>query len=565
MKVFPVDSIVTKLGDDGLPIYDRPYVSADLRDVYANFFSNGVFMDVGTSLQVMNASGGMNVYVNAGTCHINGAFGVETEQRTLQLEAASASLDRIDTIVARLNLAIEARSLDLYVLKGTPAEDPVRPNLTRNETVWELGLADVYLPKGIATISQGRISDTRLETQRCGAVTPFVEFDTTTLFEQLKQATQDAVDAMNDALDGTTAGNLERYRRSLRVETEIPASADLNTYQTAGNLGCSVSGNVAGIENKPSGLSNPFLLFVHTAGSAVLQEVIDAVDGSRWCRAGTGAWVQTYDSSSIVPVADGGTGMTSNPSMLTNLSSTSAASVFQASPRPGVTGTLPVANGGTGATTVDAARSNLGLNGQTGYLKAGRDTLSNLSRNTLYNLAPGTCLVNSSATNGPESGSYGNLLVSYSGGNRIVGLLAYDNGHVYTTYGASGSDTFNWVRVSNGVDVGELLWSGTCGFGGTIGNVAWKIKKYSIVLVQTGWTNTANALCSVVNASDGLHVVGGSRMMRQNVNNGVDIAVNLVQNSGNDSMTCYATAQEWDNGQIGGVSNQNVTIIWGVC
>lgn len=298
MKVFPVDSIVTKLGDDGLPIYDRPYVSADLREVYANFFSNGVFMNDSTSLQVMNATGGMNVYVNAGTCHINGAFGVESEQRTLQLDAASASLDRIDTIVARLDLAIDARSLDLYVLKGTPAEDPVRPNLTRNETVWELGLADVYIPKDIATISQGRISDTRLETQRCGAVTPFVEFDTTALFEQLKAATQDAVDAMQDALDGTTAGNLEHYRRSLRVETEIPASADLNNYQSAGNFGCSVADNVSGITNKPNGLSSPFLLFVHVVGNSVMQEVVDSANGTRWCRAGSDAWVQTYDSGS---------------------------------------------------------------------------------------------------------------------------------------------------------------------------------------------------------------------------------------------------------------------------
>ena len=371
MKVFPVDSIVTKLGDDGLPIYDRPYVSSDLREVYANFFSNGVFMDDSTSLQVMTATGGMNVYVKAGTCHINGAFGVEHEQRTLQLDAASASLDRIDTIVARLDLAIEARSLDLYVVKGTPAADPVRPSLTRNETVWELGLADVYLPKGIANISQGRISDTRLETQRCGAVTPFVEFDTTTLFEQLKQATQDAVDAMNDALDGTTAGNLERYRRSLRVETEIPASADLNTYQSAGNFGCSVAGNVASIANKPSGLSNPFLLFVHAVGSAVLQEVIDAVDGSRWCRAGAGAWVQTYDSSSIVPVDDGGTGaskLTANAVLLGNGTSavkqkaTANGAMFAtgANAEPSF-GILPIAQGGTGGNSGENALNNLGI------------------------------------------------------------------------------------------------------------------------------------------------------------------------------------------------------------
>lgn len=65
-------------------------------------------------------------------------------------------------------------------------------------------------------------------------------------------------------------------------------------------------------------------------------------------------------TSGTLGVARGGTGITSNPSMLVNLGSTSAASVFAASPRPGVTGTLPIANGGTGATTAANARSNLG-------------------------------------------------------------------------------------------------------------------------------------------------------------------------------------------------------------
>ena len=63
----------------------------------------------------------------------------------------------------------------------------------------------------------------------------------------------------------------------------------------------------------------------------------------------------TGGSNPIITVAQGGTGLTSSPSMLINLGSTSAANVLQASPRPGVTGTLPVANGGTGANTVAAA------------------------------------------------------------------------------------------------------------------------------------------------------------------------------------------------------------------
>ena len=60
-----------------------------------------------------------------------------------------------------------------------------------------------------------------------------------------------------------------------------------------------------------------------------------------------------------LPASKGGTGITSNPSMLVNLASTTADTVFKASPRPGVTGTLPVANGGTGVTSLDSLRSSL--------------------------------------------------------------------------------------------------------------------------------------------------------------------------------------------------------------
>lgn len=66
----------------------------------------------------------------------------------------------------------------------------------------------------------------------------------------------------------------------------------------------------------------------------------------------------------IVPIERGGTGLTASPSLLVNLASAAAASVFQANPRPGVTGILPIANGGTGASTASAALASLGLNQQ---------------------------------------------------------------------------------------------------------------------------------------------------------------------------------------------------------
>ena len=69
--------------------------------------------------------------------------------------------------------------------------------------------------------------------------------------------------------------------------------------------------------------------------------------------------VQATNITGTLAIGHGGTGLTSSPSLLVNLASTTAANVLQASPRPGVTGALAIANGGTGAATASAARANL--------------------------------------------------------------------------------------------------------------------------------------------------------------------------------------------------------------
>lgn len=66
-------------------------------------------------------------------------------------------------------------------------------------------------------------------------------------------------------------------------------------------------------------------------------------------------------TTGALPIANGGTGLVASPSALVDLASSAAASMMQASPRPGVTGTLPVAHGGTGATTASDARTNLSV------------------------------------------------------------------------------------------------------------------------------------------------------------------------------------------------------------
>lgn len=75
-------------------------------------------------------------------------------------------------------------------------------------------------------------------------------------------------------------------------------------------------------------------------------------------------------------------------SVLTNLGSTTAASTYADSPRPGVTGTLPIANGGTGATTRLAAAKNLTNENVTspGYVVSLTQNWANFGYTSIANL-----------------------------------------------------------------------------------------------------------------------------------------------------------------------------------
>ena len=166
MKYFPFDSNITGYDNEGYPIYDRPADSSLLRGVISQFVSTGIFPT--TDCFKVEASEGMLVTVKPGSAVINGVTAMEETTRTLTVQSSDDTYDRIDTVVLRYNNDISVRSIDLYVLEGTPAATPTPPTLTRQTDYYELGLANIYIPVNSAVISDERITDTRTDEERCG-------------------------------------------------------------------------------------------------------------------------------------------------------------------------------------------------------------------------------------------------------------------------------------------------------------------------------------------------------------------------------------------------------------
>lgn len=231
MQSFPFTSQVT-YDESGNPEYDRAVDSDILRNVLKNYYTNGVFPNPSTNFQVV-ADEGMQVVVRPGACIIEGATAYETESRTLVVQAAE-STDRIDAVVLRLNDNIDYRNIDLYVVKGTSSSEA--PALTRTGGVYEIGLANLYISSNSTTITTERITDTRLDADRCGYSMPIQQIDTTALYDQLQAQVDANIELIQRAIEDTEAEYLQGQIDDIKSDVGEESIADIGDGTVKGAI-----------------------------------------------------------------------------------------------------------------------------------------------------------------------------------------------------------------------------------------------------------------------------------------------------------------------------------------
>ena len=218
---FPFNAIL----QGGIP--DRS-ANAEIFAAYLqNFFTNGVILKASTSLQVY-AGTGMQIQVRPGIGFINGRIFISDATENLVIETAAATLSRIDRVVLRLDLV--NRLIDLAILKGTPASDPAAPGLTRNDEVYELCLAEVYVGSAVATLSQSNITDTRSNTAVCGIVAAAIkQIDTSTFYAQFEAQFNAWFETVRDQAATETLAGMQASLQALR-ETVTSHISDTGSH-----------------------------------------------------------------------------------------------------------------------------------------------------------------------------------------------------------------------------------------------------------------------------------------------------------------------------------------------
>lgn len=152
------------------PLNNITYNAEDAQ-TYFSFRQNGVESELED--YVPSAGAGMQVSISSGLGWMRpqkfAGFSVaSTSDTNVTISESDASNPRIDRIVLRYNYA--SNSCEIAVKTGTPAADPTAPGITRDSSVFELGLCTVRVGQGVLSISDENITDTRSDPDVCGII-----------------------------------------------------------------------------------------------------------------------------------------------------------------------------------------------------------------------------------------------------------------------------------------------------------------------------------------------------------------------------------------------------------
>lgn len=148
---------------------DRVYDAVQMSKMFDGVIEDGVFASIGDAFLVTEHTG-MQVRIGTGRAWFNGTWTLNDSLYTVSIDAAHATLSRIDVVYLEINESTGVRANSFGVKKGTAAGVPSVPSLTNTSTVHQYALAHILIGPAVTTLPQSVI------TNKVGlTATPFVQ------------------------------------------------------------------------------------------------------------------------------------------------------------------------------------------------------------------------------------------------------------------------------------------------------------------------------------------------------------------------------------------------------
>lgn len=139
---------------------DRKYSARAFARIFNGVINDGIYGAVGDKFMVKpntNDSTKLSVIVGTGQAWFLSTWTFNNAAISLDLESANLAYGRIDAIILKVDTLERTNSITVKV--GTPAPEPSRPALTKNQSVGEYALAYVTVPAGATQITTANIQN----------------------------------------------------------------------------------------------------------------------------------------------------------------------------------------------------------------------------------------------------------------------------------------------------------------------------------------------------------------------------------------------------------------------
>ena len=225
---------------------DRLYNSEEFSEYFEVLVDTGLIVGALNQLNPTVTGTNMIVTVDTGNSFINGRFYENDSSLNNTFDTETLGNDRIDLLVLRLDLNVGARIIDFQIVKGIPSPSPAAPTVTRDSTIHELALAEIFITGGQSFIQVGDLTDLREITTQASFFFPSASSKVLPSIDQ--QAVDDNTQRV--AKYGTTTGSANGYLLTVNDVTSYFDGLLINIKANFTNTGAStINVNSLGAKN----------------------------------------------------------------------------------------------------------------------------------------------------------------------------------------------------------------------------------------------------------------------------------------------------------------------------
>lgn len=163
----------------------RKHKASDIAEYWDSFLKSGLIHTDGKPTLKVEANGSdMEISVDLGKAVILGHLYINDSSLKKPISQSTASEDRFDRVVLRLDLNIENRYIKVFIKEGTALAPP---ELTREGNIYEVSLAQIHVKQGKSFLEQSDIIDERLDEELCGLASSLVTVPTDIYAKEWKE------------------------------------------------------------------------------------------------------------------------------------------------------------------------------------------------------------------------------------------------------------------------------------------------------------------------------------------------------------------------------------------